>query len=124
MELKDYYCMRCAWEVNQTKDSLEGITCPDCGGYSVLQRKPIEQADKAETKETVPLLTIVLDDINSVPSVHYKGEEITLKQRVSFDYKTNDDLGKYLTYIHIQRAVSQGNTELIQHNQPHDRDHD
>ncbi|SSS87994.1 Uncharacterised protein [Acinetobacter baumannii] len=115
MEPVDYYCRSCGLVLIGTDiKQYHGIDCPKCNKHKV----------KPETKKSAPLLTIVLDDINSVPTVHYKGEEITLKQRVSFDYKTNDDLGKYLTYIHIQRVASQGNTEVIQHNQPHDRDND
>jgi hypothetical protein len=35
------------------------------------------------------LLEIKLPDINSVPQVFYKGQEITKKVRVSFDWETN-----------------------------------
>lgn len=73
-----------------------------------------------EGEEVIPLLSIVLDDINSVPIVYYKGEEITYRMRVSFDFKTNDDLGTYPTYVHIEHWDKEGkltNTKHIQHNQ-------
>lgn len=38
-----------------------------------------------------PLLVIVQQDINSVPEVHYKGEELNLKREINFDWKTHGD---------------------------------
>lgn len=101
----------------------EVIECPECGGPFVdkfhyakyeQQNKPdvfdpldslayiIERASKAvekakEVKENnpVPLLTIELEDMNSVPVVKYKGEEFGPKIHVKFDWetKTEKDFG-------------------------------
>lgn len=65
-----------------------------------------------------PLLTIVLDDINSVPTVHYKGKEVTQKMRLMLDWKTDDDRGVYPTYILIEHHDTGINTKTIQHNDP------
>ncbi|MBL4950969.1 hypothetical protein JK635_01780 [Neobacillus sp. YIM B02564] len=68
------------------------------------------------------LLSITLDDIDSVPIFHYKGEEIKEKVRVSFDWKTTDDNCTYPTYIlleHVDKPIRLGfNTKTIQHNHP------
>ncbi|MFA2644931.1 hypothetical protein ABR776_26435 [Bacillus cereus] len=68
-----------------------------------------------------PLLSIVLADINGVPEVHYKGEKIDGKVRVSFDYKTDDVEEKYPNYIHIEHVESHEkgiNTKIVQYNHP------
>ncbi|RDE19275.1 hypothetical protein [Parageobacillus thermoglucosidasius] len=46
------------------------------------------------------LLVIELDEYGSVPRVFYKGEEITKKVRVSFDWRTKD--GKHLGLPNIE----------------------
>ncbi|PEZ62568.1 hypothetical protein CN324_21575 [Bacillus anthracis] len=70
--------------------------------------------------ENEPLLQIALSDIDSVPIVHYKGEEIKLKKRISFDWKANTKC-KYGSYIHIEHVEFDKksiNTKIIQHNHP------
>ncbi|MGX5628214.1 hypothetical protein [Bacillus cereus] len=71
--------------------------------------------------ENEPLLQIVLSDIDSVPIVHYKGEEIKGKVRISFDWKTDGQYYKSGPYIHIEHVPADNkrfNTEIIQHNHP------
>ncbi|PWA08647.1 hypothetical protein DCC39_14510 [Pueribacillus theae] len=47
-----------------------------------------------------PLLTIELQDENSVPKVFYKGEEVKSKKNILFDWETSTaDDGGGLTYI-------------------------
>lgn len=75
---------------------------------------------QAGDKPRAKLLTITLDDIESVPEVFYRGEEITGRQRVSFDWKTNDDW-RYPTHIKLVHRDSETelvNTKTIEHNSP------
>ncbi|PWU68307.1 hypothetical protein [Gracilibacillus dipsosauri] len=64
------------------------------------------------------LLTIELDDIDSVPKVFYKGEKIEKKVHVSFDYKTktgNPFEGG--NEIHIEHFTGKRpDTRTIKHN--------
>ncbi|PGH81124.1 hypothetical protein CN899_21190 [Bacillus thuringiensis] len=68
-----------------------------------------------------PLLQIVLSDINAVPNVIYKGEEIKGKARVSFDWATDGHRRKPGTYIyikHVEDSKKRINKKIIQHNHP------
>lgn len=141
MEPTDYHCMNrfCNWEVLNTRKLLDGIACPECNGDTVISRipkKPRVGGDDAEAVYTdmdaaevvipIPLLTITLDDINSVPTVHYRGEEVTKKLDVSFDWKSRSEYF-YKTYIRVEHwdDESQGmNTKVIQHNHPFSEDDD
>lgn len=111
-------CMdkNCRTVIVGTDNRLDGISCPRCGGPVFV--KPYESMkDKKES----PLLKIELDDINSVPTVYYKGKVIKWKVRVSFDWETQREGGPIPTYIHLEHAdmISNGiNTMTIQHNQP------
>ncbi|MBT2718281.1 hypothetical protein [Bacillus sp. ISL-57] len=98
------YCKGCGYKVKGTKDFLDRFICPECKRGSDVPKKP--------------LLSIVLDDINSVPTVHYKGEEVTHKMRLMLDWKTDNDLGVYPTYILIEHHDTGINTKTIQHNDP------
>lgn len=72
-----------------------------------------------------PLLLIELPDIDSVPIVSYKGEEINKKIRVSFDYGTESDEHLQRSYIHIEHLdpdSDKGNIKVIQHNYPIDEE--
>lgn len=51
--------------------------------------KPPSFGDEKEKKE--PLLTIELENMNSVPIIKYKGEEIKRKTHVNFDWKQEDE---------------------------------
>src|SRR5690625_4632909 len=62
--------------------------CPHC---------IIGELEKVDSKPE-PLLTIELDDETSVPRVHYKGQELTGKASVFFDWDTDTDVMGGLTY--------------------------
>ena len=34
--LNDYVCMNCNWKKKNTKDVLDGISCPQCKGNTVI----------------------------------------------------------------------------------------
>ncbi|MCQ6530672.1 hypothetical protein [Bacillus mycoides] len=72
-----------------------------------------------EIKEE-PLLQIVQSDINAVPIVLYKGEEIKGRVRVSFEWKTNYNRrsGPYIHIEHVEDTEERINTRIIQHNHP------
>ncbi|GAB1769059.1 hypothetical protein [Priestia megaterium] len=68
-------------------------------------------------------LTIELDDINSVPKVYYKDEEITDKVRIDFSWKTKgnsiEQWGPCISieyYIKGEKGIP--NLHTIQSNQP------
>jgi NMD protein affecting ribosome stability and mRNA decay len=145
-----YKCLCCGFKDKVTgkkEDYSEVKVCPKCNGAFVdmwlmdkykSSAKGIDNAlEKDYTKITLKvddtivdeiidhqdttLLQIKLDTITSVPRVFYKGEEITKKMRVSFDWETRRDGDKTPTFIHIQHAdpLSEDiNTMTIQHNQP------
>jgi len=98
-----------------------------CTGYKdggKAQNSLTVELDESELVKPLvdePLLQIELKDINSVPTVFYKGEEINKKIRVTFDYVTDSDERLSPTYIHLEHAdIESGkmNTFVIQHNQP------
>lgn len=99
---------------------MKGITCQinvDAKEVANLVTKKI--MDKLDKQEKPPLLQIELADINSVPTVFYKGEEINGKIKVSFDWETNDEVGHNPTHIHIEHVDSDSkgiDTKTIQHN--------
>lgn len=79
-----------------------------------------KQSDDTKGKEE-PLVQIVQSDIDTVPVVLYKGEEIKGKVRVSFDWKTDGYYHKSGPYIHIEHVEDSTkcvNTKIIQHNHP------
>uniref|UniRef100_UPI00203CF560 hypothetical protein n=1 Tax=Bacillus cytotoxicus TaxID=580165 RepID=UPI00203CF560 len=100
---------------------IDGMSCVKCGGpvLSRPYRHGIED-NKHEPKQE-PLLQIVLSDIDAAPDVYYKGDKVTGKIRVSFDWATDTDKVLYMTYIHIEHADPDDkrlNTKVIQHNHP------
>ncbi|MDF1510813.1 hypothetical protein Gp_19 [Bacillus phage vB_Bacillus_1020A] len=96
---------------------LDGIRCPRCDGLVVPRDfKPKQKID-------APLLKITLEDINSVPLVTYKGEEIKGKINVSFDWET-DTQEINPTYIFLKFAdpeSEQGDVKSIIHNEPREK---
>ncbi|ARW43707.1 hypothetical protein MHH84_18550 [Bacillus sp. FSL K6-1109] len=64
------------------------------GGYST----------EAPSKKATPLLQIELEDIDSVPRVFYKGEKITNRIAIDFEWRTGgaDKVGS--TYIRIKHG--------------------
>lgn len=59
------------------------VPCPKCNGSFV----DVWLKGKYAVNNKMPLLTFELQDMNSVPIVKYKGEEIKLKTHVAFDWK-------------------------------------
>ncbi|MCY9148809.1 hypothetical protein [Bacillus haynesii] len=51
-----------------------------------------------------PLLQIQLDDIDSIPHVFYKGEKITKRIAIDFEWRTGDDKQPGSTYIRIKHG--------------------
>lgn len=95
------------------------------GGKGKAQDSLIVELGEGELVKPIveaPLLQIELKDIDSAPSVFYKGEEINKKIRVFFDYGTDTDEYLRPTYIHIEHfdtdSEKKPNTKIIQHNHP------
>ncbi|MGE6718711.1 hypothetical protein ACQKGD_15225 [Peribacillus frigoritolerans] len=88
-------------------------------GLSYLEKGSVVLSNQVDSF-VIPLLTIVLADINIVPVVHYKGEEISMKQRVSFDWITRGEFFNptYISVEHQDKETQDLNTKVIQHNQP------
>jgi len=85
----EYKCNACGSKIFTTKRFLSFARgCQECdeGELEIgwFHNKPMY--------DPKPLLTIVLDDIGSVPTVTYKGEEIKLKTNISFEWDTRDAL--------------------------------
>ncbi|UOQ93405.1 hypothetical protein MUO14_24050 [Halobacillus shinanisalinarum] len=89
---QSYHCTKqdCDWEIKDTKKTLDGISCPECGSHTVMPYpKP-------------KLLTIELDSIDSVPTVIYKGEKIDNKVFVEFNWETQTNQPTSSPLIDIQ----------------------
>ncbi|MGE6593040.1 hypothetical protein ACQKFU_26470 [Bacillus mycoides] len=102
-----------------SKEEYQEVTvCPKCNGAFVDAWKLGKYKQSKETVE--PLLQIVLSDINAVPVVLYKGEEIKQRIRISFDWKTNANYksGSYIRIEHGEVDEKSINTKIIQHNHP------
>lgn len=67
--------------IEKYTDKLIGVDNIPEGDLDNLKPEPIK-----------PLLTIELQDEDSVPKVIYNGEEITGKVRVSFDWETKTEV--------------------------------
>ncbi|MER1250399.1 hypothetical protein NQS42_21460 [Bacillus sp. C10(2022)] len=78
------------------------------GGTVLLEGGSIPKGDlnnlEAEPLNKQPLLQIELDDIDSVPRVFYKGEKITNRIAIDFEWRTGgaDKVGS--TYIRIKHG--------------------
>ncbi|KND05469.1 hypothetical protein BHT95_21135 [Bacillus paralicheniformis] len=69
---------------------------------------PTETAQKSielfNEKNKAPLLQIELEDIDSIPHVFYKGERITERIAIDFEWRTGDDKQPGSTYIRIKHG--------------------
>ncbi|MFY0756261.1 hypothetical protein MHH84_03295 [Bacillus sp. FSL K6-1109] len=78
------------------------------GGTVLLEGGSISKGDlnnlEAEPLNKPPLLQIELDDIDSIPHVFYKGERITNRIAIDFEWRTGgaDKVGS--TYIRIKHG--------------------
>ncbi|MED1742217.1 hypothetical protein P4U97_22440 [Bacillus swezeyi] len=67
----------------------------------------IDQAvplDYSAPEKSTPLIQIELEDIDSIPRVFYKGERITERIAVDFEWRTRDDKQTGSTYIRIKHG--------------------
>lgn len=116
-------CLACDYRIKTyqaPKEEYQEVTvCPKCNGAFVDMWKLGKYKQSNEGVE--PLLQIVQSDVDAVPVVLYKGEEIKGKVRVSFDWETDGQHRKSGTYIHIEHVEDDDehiNTKIIQHNHP------
>lgn len=88
-----YKCLNCDWEKYGSTCLYDGIRCPQCQGVVRPMRR------KEEEKK--PLLTIEVKDMQSVPVVKYKGEDITGKVEIDYHWRTSDSeiIGEHEVYI-------------------------
>lgn len=68
----------------------------------------------SETCEQPPLLQIQLDDYGEVPTIFYKGEEITNKVQIEFKWRTADEKVASKTNIFIKHYEE--NDGVVVHN--------
>ncbi|MED4559439.1 hypothetical protein [Bacillus subtilis] len=73
-------------------------TAIPAGDVESLEPQPLKSAKKA------PLLQIELEDIDSVPRVFYKGEKITNRIAIDFEWRTRGDDKAGSTYIRIKHG--------------------
>ncbi|HDR7801709.1 TPA: hypothetical protein QCY03_005596 [Bacillus tropicus] len=115
-------CLVCGYQdkvYHSFKEEYQEVTvCPKCNGAFVDMWKLEKYKQSNESVE--PLLQIVLSDINAVPVLLYKGEEIKQKIRINFDWKTNINRqsGAYIHIEHGEVDEKSINTKIIQHNHP------
>lgn len=111
MRIIKYSCLVCnnALELVPNKDGEEVIVCPECNGAMVdkynlgiyqkrasddkayKQVKGDEFVSPAKREDHPKHLVIELDTVTSVPRVYYKGEEVDLKQKVTFEWSTKEE---------------------------------
>ena len=100
------------WPTN--KDSLGelGILVENEDGVQKFMPidKCIATVGSERQKDKKKLLVIELDDIDSVPTVYYKGEKVDPKDRVEFDWKEAD--GFYHSNVFYQFWQSTQANEL------------
>ncbi|MCP9280642.1 hypothetical protein [Bacillus wiedmannii] len=116
-------CLACDYQIKTyqaPEDEYQEVTvCPKCNGAFVDMFKLGKYKQSNEGVE--PLLQIVQADVDAVPVVLYKGEEIKGKVRISFDWETDAQYHKSGPYIHIEHVENSEkciNTRVIQHNHP------
>lgn len=103
-----YRCTSCPNEREESleADVIEARECDKCKG--TMDHVFVIEKDK-EPK----LLTIELDTLDSIPTVYYKGEEINLKTKIEFFWKTQRDdlvIGSS-PFINIEHFVKEGNNK-------------
>ncbi|MBE7095424.1 hypothetical protein [Bacillus cereus] len=116
-------CLACDYQIKTYQapenEYQEVTVCPKCNGAFVDMFKLGKYKQSNESVE--PLLQIIQSDVDAVPVVLYKGEEIKGKVRVSFDWKTDGQYDKSGPYIHIEHVEDSKkcfNTKIIQYNHP------
>ncbi|OAB48471.1 hypothetical protein PBAT_02230 [Paenibacillus antarcticus] len=77
---------------------VDGLACIECGKWcyaigsaDLYLNEGVKRYTRSKTKD--PLLTITVQDIDSVPVVTYKGEDIQGKVSISYEWLTRDDTG-------------------------------
>ncbi|MFD1416814.1 hypothetical protein [Oceanobacillus jeddahense] len=91
-------------------DPLDGLA------YVLEQaNKAVEEAQEAKKNNPIPLLTIELEDMNSVPVVKYKGEELGHKTYVKFDWEQKTDKSFGGVEFDIEHHVSKAKQNEIGH---------
>lgn len=91
-----YYCMDdlCKWTI-ETNEELDALRCPVCDGLT-NSKSGVLEARIAKDKGLNPLLAIVVEDMDSVPVVKYKGNTLSGKVSVSYGWDTKSDVdGKH-----------------------------
>ncbi|MED3542040.1 hypothetical protein ABEX53_07720 [Bacillus toyonensis] len=116
-------CLACDYQIktyiSPEEEYQEVTVCPKCNGAFVDMFRLVKYKQSNESVE--PLLQIVQSDIDAVPVVLYKGEEIKGNIRISFDWKTDGHHHKSGPYIHIEHVEDSTkciNTKIVQHNHP------
>ena len=80
-------CEHSGKSFERKEDYQEVVVCPECNGAYV----DLWYFGKYKSNDRKNLLVIELQDENSVPKVIYKGEEIHMKTKISFDWETRTD---------------------------------
>ncbi|WP_088311747.1 hypothetical protein [Bacillus cereus] len=118
-------CLGCDYQIKTYRapeeEYQEVTVCPKCNGAFVDMFKLEKYKQLGNTKvNEEPLLQIVQSDVNAVPVVLSKGEEIKQRIRIRFDWKTNINrqLGAYIHIEHGEADEESINTKIIQHNHP------
>ncbi|WP_368657641.1 hypothetical protein AB3Z07_21250 [Metabacillus halosaccharovorans] len=109
-------------EYHESKSNLKDIKCQINPETKKASNRIAEKLGLAGDNKT-PLLKIELADINSVPTVIYKGEEIDKKIKVKFGWETDTFNQVNPTYLRIEHADLDSDTPStmrIQYNQPID----
>lgn len=74
-----------AWKV---RDKIVRGSISNCKDLTPEQVESVLRLHKEDEVTNESLLRIELDSMDSTPKVYYKGEEVTLKTEVAFNWKT------------------------------------
>lgn len=99
-------CLDCGRHEVVDSFYCDGLRCKCGGGYKAIRETTLPLTINSRSKRN-PLLTIELENDTSVPKVFYKGEEITNKINVQFDWETDTDIPGGVSYA-IEHVEDKG----------------
>ncbi|WP_241768857.1 hypothetical protein [Bacillus siamensis] len=91
--------------IRYDKSYLKSVSFEKMLNDKVKDESVREEILEKVREEEQPLLQIKLDDMTSIPEVYYKGEKITERVKVSFDWETATYYDESKANILIKRGV-------------------
>ncbi|MCA1029387.1 hypothetical protein LCM23_25580 [Cytobacillus kochii] len=113
--------MNISKEAFSIRKAIVDANVEHCKDLTPEQIESIIRLNEIKNLKEQPLLQIELQDINSVPRVIYKGEEIKNKMEVAFEWDTGTIEAYTPAYVRIKHwdkeVDKRMNSKTIQHNE-------